>query len=202
MNIQIFTVCTGKSFLHFTGDFFKPLHSTSSVHCREGCLKAVLQPQSLTTISAHHHSSGSSLELPSRSSRSRCFLQTEPAKRFFTSCLLLLCMLQTKCCALCQVKEEWLGKNWSCKASLLSVTLSAWQSLPCLLDFLTGDSMSQGRNRPLEKEHISSYLWVMPLPFPDVSAHLVQSLIYQVPSFLCALGFLSQLRRWENGEKE
>lgn len=117
-------------------------------------------------------------------------------------CLILLCVLQTKCCALCQIKEEWLGKNWSCKASLLSVTQSAWQSLPCLLDFPTADSVGQGRNRPLEKEHISPDLWVMPLLAPDVSARSVGSLGYQVPSFLCALGFFSHLRMWENGERE
>lgn len=117
-------------------------------------------------------------------------------------CLTSLCILQTKCCALCQVKEVWLGKNCSCKASLLNLSLSAWQSLPCLLHFLTSDSMCQGRNRPLEKEPISPYLWGMPLLALDISAHSVGSLIYQVPSFLCALGFFSQLRRWENGEKE
>lgn len=64
------------------------LLSTSPAHGREGCLetvKAVLHSQLPAATSAHHQSSGFSLcwpELPSRSSMSRCFLHTWPAKRF------------------------------------------------------------------------------------------------------------------------
>lgn len=59
MNFQIFTVCTGKAFMYFTGDFFKPLYSTSSVHYREGCLKT----QNSVAVSVPHNHFCTSLEL-------------------------------------------------------------------------------------------------------------------------------------------
>lgn len=82
------------------------------------------------------------------------------------------------------------------------MTQSAQQGLACLLDFPTGGPMGQGRNRPLDKEHISPFLWRLPELAPDASVRSVGFLIYEVPSFLHALGFFSQLRRWEKGEKE
>lgn len=69
------------------------------------------------------------------------------------------------------------------------MTKSAWQGLPCLLDLPTGGAIGQGRNRPLDNEHIS-FFWLLPELAPDGSVHSVVSLIYEVPSFLCPF-FLS-----------
>lgn len=54
--------------------------------------------------------------------------------------------------------------------------------------------MGQGRNRPLDKEHMSPFLWLLSELAPDASVRSVGSLIYVVPSFLCTLGFFSQVR--------
>jgi len=107
------------------------------------------------------------------------------------SCLTLLCILQTKRHALWQVKEGWLGECQSCfsqgfssETSFPSATQSARQGLTCLLDFHTGGPMDQGRNKLLDKEHISPFLWLLPECGPDVAGRSVGSLSYEMPSLL------------------
>lgn len=97
------------------------LLSTSPVHGREVCLetvKAVLHSQLPAATSAHHQSSGFSLcwpELPSRSSMSRCFLQTSPAKRFLLDVQSYITLYPANQ-AICLVasQEGVVGKRWSC----------------------------------------------------------------------------------------
>lgn len=64
---------------------------------------------------------------------------------------------------------------------------SAWPS--SYLDFPTGGTI--GRNRPLDKEHIFSFLWLLPERVPDVSVHSVGSLIIEAYIPVCPGFFLS-----------
>lgn len=139
VNFQIFTVCTGKAFMYFRGDFFKPLHSTSSVHCREGCLKT----QSSVAVSVPHNHF---LHITRALSPVWSFPQDPAGADVFSKqrqerdfplhalwwCLILLFVLQTNCCALCQgrvVREKLELQGFSCECdsiSLSRVSAASW----------------------------------------------------------------------------
>lgn len=69
------------------------------------------------------------------------------------------------------------------------MTQSVQHGLPSYFDFPTGGPM--GRNRLLDKEHISPFLWLLPELVSDVSVHSVGSLIIEVYIPVCPGFFLS-----------